>query len=245
METTAQGVGGEFYDRWYAAVEGRSNYVPIFLSWLIDDEYTLKFRDEEESQKLKNSVDDIEEGLLKSGASWEHLNWRRRIGLPDKCGGDVDVFRQEYPDTPESAYITSGSPVFDVKKCNANLISSNNFKPQTGNLEWVGKEVVFRSNERGYIKLYQEIETKDNEHHKYCAGVDIAEGLAQGDYSVCSVMDRKTEKVCMVWHSHIDTDLFSEELYKIYIFLKKRVVFEIESNGGYGVIKKLYHLGKA
>ena len=243
MESTAKGIGGEFYDRWQTAEAGKSNYIPVFLSWLIDDEYTLPFRDDAEKKALENSIDEIEEELVKAGATLEHLNWRRKIGLPDKCGGDVDMFRQEYPSNAVEAFVASGSPVFDVKKCYANLTHSENFVPKVGNLEWAGDKVVFRPNERGYVKLFKEIKLEEGELHRFASGVDVAEGLAQGDYSVCPVFDRKTDEVCLTWHGHIDMDLFSEEIYKIYVYLGKNVVFDIESNFGYGVINKLYNLG--
>ena len=250
METTAKGIGGEFYDRWQTAKAGESNYIPIFLSWLIDDEYTLKFRDEDERYKLENSLDDIEYGLIGAGATMEHLNWRRRIGLPDKCGNDTDQFKQEYPSNDLECYISSGSPVFDTGKCYINLQYAEKFKPVVGNLDWVNDQeypsndkVVFRPNERGYVKLYKEIKIEDKEHYRFAAGVDIAEGLAQGDYSVCSVLDRKNDEICLIWHGHTDADLFAEELYKIYVFLEKKIFFEIESNFGDGVVKNLYHLG--
>jgi len=157
IETTAKGIGGEFYDRWQMAKNGESNYIPIFLSWLIDDEYTLKFRDQEDKDKLINSIDEIEEGLLASGATLEHLNWRRKIGLPDKCGNDVDQFRQEYPSNDVEAFIASGSPVFDANKCYTNFTQASRFNPLRGNLEQVDdKKVVFRQSERGYVQIFDE-----------------------------------------------------------------------------------------
>ncbi len=261
MEATAKGIGGEFYDRWQTAKEGKSNYTPVFLSWLVDDEYTLEFRDDEDRKQLEKSLDDIEYGLIEAGATMEHLNWRRRIGLPDKCGNDIDYFRQEYPSNDVEAFIASGSPVFDVNKCNIHFMEAQKFIPIIGNLEYSkygkdgkGTEVIFVPNERGYIKIFDKSLLSprsddnpdgigDDEMHRFAAGVDIAEGLAQGDYSVCAVIDRKNDEVCLVWHGHTDTDIFAEELYKIYVFLHKQPFFEIESNFGSGVVKNLYKLG--
>ena len=39
------------------------------------------------------------------------MNWRRHT-LMNKCGGDEDKFKQEYPLTPDEAFITSGKRVF-------------------------------------------------------------------------------------------------------------------------------------
>ena len=155
MESTAKGIGGEFYDRWQMAKAGESDYDYVFLSWLIDDEYTLAFRDEDEKYKLENSIDEIEDGLIKAGATLEHLNWRRRIGLPGKCGGDIDLFRQEYPSNDVEAFVSSGSPVFDAQKCYIYFTEAQRFTPQTGNLVYTKdkKDVIWTPNERGYIQI--------------------------------------------------------------------------------------------
>ncbi len=262
MEATAKGIGGEFYDRWQTAKEGKSNYTPVFLSWLVDDEYTLEFRDDEDRKQLEKSLDDIEYGLIEAGATMEHLNWRRRIGLPDKCGNDIDYFRQEYPSNDVEAFIASGSPVFDVNKCNIHFMEAQKFIPIMGNLEYSkygkdgkGTEVIFVPNERGYIKIFDKSLLSprsddnpdgigDDEMHRFANGADIAEGLAQGDYSVNESWDKKTEQVCMSWWGHIDPDLFGEELHKIYLFQKKKGQFAVEKNNhGYTTIKSAYKLG--
>jgi hypothetical protein len=175
MESTAKGFGGEFYDRCQMAKNGESNYRFIFLSWLIDDEYTLPFDSEDKKRHLENTLDEIEKNLILLGATLEHLNWRRVIGLPDKCGNDPDIFKQEYPSTPEEAFITSGRPVFDNTICNKNYVNS---KPpiKIGDLEWVygdkGEEidVMFIDNPRGYIKIYEKLDVLDNEYYRFAAG---------------------------------------------------------------------------
>lgn len=247
LETTAKGIGGEFYDRWQMAKNGESNYIPIFLSWLIDDEYTLKFENQEDKDKLINSIDEIEEGLLSAGATLEHLNWRRKIGLPDKCGNDVDQFRQEYPSNDIEAFIASGSPVFDANKCYIHFTEASRFNPLRGNLEGNDKEVVFRQSERGYINIFDESllkDIKDDEMYRFANGADVAEGLAQGDYSVNATWDRLKNQVCMTWRGHIDPDLFADELYKIQLFQKSKGFFAIEKNNhGHTVIKSAYKKG--
>jgi len=172
MESTANGFGGEFYNRCKAAMAGKSKYKFIFLSWLIDDEYTLPFTDQKELDAFKANIDEIEQDLLSKGATYEHLKWRREIGLPDKCGHDVDKFKQEYPSDPIEAFVTSGRPVFDAKICQKKYIELENRKPlKVGDLELVNdKKVEFTENPDGYIKLYKEIQVEDNEHYVYAIG---------------------------------------------------------------------------
>jgi hypothetical protein len=42
----------------------------------------------------------------------EHLQWRR-WAIKAKCESDVEKFHQEYPSTPEEAFLSTGRPVFD------------------------------------------------------------------------------------------------------------------------------------
>ena len=245
METTAKGIGGEFYDRWQMSKTGESNYVPIFVSWLFNDEYTLKFRDEEDKHKLEKSLDDIEYGLQGAGATLEHLNWRRKIGLPDKCGNDVDQFRQEYPSNDVEAFIASGSPVFDAKKCYIYFTEAQKFKPKVGDLRYINdkKDVVFEESERGSLTLFKDIKIEPNDMYRFANGADVAEGLAQGDYSVNATWDKKTDEVCMLWRGHIDPDLFAEEIHKLHLFQGRQGYFGIEKNNhGYTTIKSAYKL---
>lgn len=72
----------------------------------------------------------------------------------------------------------------------------------------------------------------------------MAEGLEQGDYSAIKVLDRKTNKVCLTWHGHIDPDLFGVEHHKLQIFLGGKVYFGIERNNhGLSTIYSAQRLG--
>ena len=273
MESTANGFGGEFHDRWLMAKRGQGNYVPIFLSWLIDDEYTLQFKTEEERERFGTNLDEIEKGLIDKGATLEHLKWRRDIGLPDKCGGDVDKFQQEYPASDMEAFITSGSPFFDVQICSRNY--NKEIKPlRVGNLEplYDGspeyvkqmssernayydllpylKEVRFIDDPNGFIKIFKEVKLEEGEYNRFCAGCDTSEGLEQGDYDVIDVADRRLTvtggklETVLRWHGHIAPDLLAAEQHKIDMYLGKGVYFGTERNkDGLSVIIAAYKLG--
>jgi hypothetical protein len=42
IESTANGVSGKFYDLWRGAVEGTNGFIPVFLPWFIQEEYSEK-----------------------------------------------------------------------------------------------------------------------------------------------------------------------------------------------------------
>ena len=278
IESTANGFGDEFHNRWKLAklrmggayirsdidiakitAETRG-YVPVFISWLIDNEYTLEFATLTERNNFENSLDDAEKNLILKGATLEHLKWRREIGLPDKCGNSADKFKQEYPSDDIEAFITSGRPVFDMNICNINYNKST-VPLKVGNLEpvydyqnekyikqmrtdrtsyydllpWL-TGVNFVENQFGYWKVFSEIDFKVGERYRFSSGSDVAEGLEQGDYSEIDVFDRSPMiyanklDTCMKFHGHIDVDEFAVEHHKLQIYLHGDIYFAIERN---------------
>lgn len=242
MESTANGIGGEFYNRWKSAETGESTYIPVFISWLVDNEYTLRFKNEEDRNRFMTTLNAHEEVLTKYGATPEHLHWRRKIGIPDKCGNDPDQFAQEYPHSPEAAFIASGRPFFDVKFCSEEFNRTSQITPVTGFLEYKGKDsVVFTESPKGYIKVFKEIIHKKDDMYRFCAGADVAEGLAQGDYSSLTVLDRSDLSVALTWHGHIDPDLFADEWRKVYLYLNKDLhICPERNNHGLATIIRAY-----
>lgn len=122
VESTANGAQGYFFDLWQAAVRGESGFVPLFVAWFEHEEYTEKRLSDSHRQHIKDTLTSDEEALLKMNyhkrgrgttyVTYEQLAWRRRI-LTDKCNGDLDVLHEQYPATPEEAFLASGRPVFD------------------------------------------------------------------------------------------------------------------------------------
>lgn len=250
LESTANGIGDEFYNRWKAAKEGRSEYIPIFISWLIDDEYTIPFETPQEREHFGNNLTPSEKLLVKKGATYEHLKWRRFI-IVDQCDGDEKLFMQEYPSDDREAFLTTGRPFFNSATVDLRYSEAMKEPLMQGELTWIMDKgqrigVSFNEQPQGYIKIYSKLDDISvNDRFRFPAGSDTAEGLAQGDYSVIKVLDRKTMEVCLTWHGHIDTDLFAEEMLKIQTYLGSANFYVcIEKNSsGLAVIKKAFELG--
>src|SRR5690606_37607220 len=124
LESTANGVGDWFHEMWQKAEKGENEFTPIFLPWFIQPEYTRPFRTEAEREQFIQEVEathvdangetvyTYEKQLMeKHDLTYEQLNWRRWT-IANKCQGDEILFMQEYPSTPEEAFISSGRPVF-------------------------------------------------------------------------------------------------------------------------------------
>lgn len=260
LESTANGLGNDYHTRWQevyadpnkieiipniAWKSPQSRFVAIFISWLIDNEYTLPFETDEDRDKLHNTLTKIEHSLMKRGATLEHLNWRR-FAIKDKCGNDPDVFAQEYPSTPEEAFLVSGRPVFDRVKlqqmydfarektykqgdllpvydvANPDYLKQLNVDSSYYALLPYLKTVEFIENSKGFIRIYKELNISDNEYYRFASGWDVAEGLEQGDYSSGGILDRKDMDIALTWHGHIDPDLLAEEQHKISVYLKMK-----------------------
>lgn len=105
IESTANGFN-EFKDLWDGAVAGTNGWRPVFLPWYMEPEYRKPVE--------PNTVWTAEERNLQEqyGLDEEQLSWRRWC-IKTNCGGDEQLFRQEYPNTPDEAFLLSGDPFFD------------------------------------------------------------------------------------------------------------------------------------
>lgn len=97
VESTANGVGNLFHGLWQDAERGRSDYIPIFVPWFWQEEYSLHcpegfVLDAEEADYAERY------GLTNGQAFW------RRMKIRDDFRGDESLFDQEYPATPSLAF---------------------------------------------------------------------------------------------------------------------------------------------
>lgn len=223
LESTANGVGGYFYEMWQNATRGENEFIPVFLPWFIDKTYTRAFRSEVEKEQFidevmtitqdndGNEIKSYERQLMeKHDLTFEQL-WWRKYTIENKCEGDVLLFMQEYPATPEESFISSGRPVFPIGALQ---------KYQTITKDPIRRGYL-RENEAGVVSFiddangYVSIWTEPVYGKKYSIGADVAEGLSHGDYSCATVGDDETFDICATWHGHIDPDLFGSELVKL------------------------------
>jgi len=203
IESTANGIGGRFYEEWQRAVQGQSPFVPLFFPWYGFTDYSMEpdadFEPTDEEQEL------IEAYNVTDG----QLAWRRWCILSN-CSGSIDSFHQEYPSTPEEAFIATGCPVFDVKAIDKALrVAPEPIK--VGRVLDVNEggehHVKFQSQARGYLKIWQ----PPVDGVEYVIGIDVALGVKDGDYSVMEVLRRDTKEQVAEWHGHIDPDLLGAE----------------------------------
>lgn len=222
LESTANGVGDYFHELWTKAVKGENEFIPIFLPWFIDPGYTRPFRSESERKQFIEEVESTtinangetiytyeKELMEKNNLTYEQLNWRK-FTIANKCQGDELLFMQEYPATPEEAFISTGRPKFSLKALQK--YQTINQEPEKGYLNY-GEDgkVSFLPDKNGYVSIWK----KPDSEKYYCIGADVAEGLVNGDYSAAIVGDSEDFDIVAMWHGHIDPDLFGLELIKL------------------------------
>lgn len=190
LESTANGLvgpGQAFYEQWKAAIDGRSELEPIFIPWFTLPEYRR------DPPVPEDEWDDDEKLLVSNfGVDGRALRWRR-LTLDTQCEGSLDKFHQEYPSTPEEAFVFSGLPAFDHQ---AVLAQQKNIRRpiKVG----VMSNHQFQPSPKGWIHVWQE-----PTDHPYVIGVDTAEGLEGGDYSCAQVIDMKTLEQVAIMHGTI------------------------------------------
>jgi hypothetical protein len=102
LESTGNGMGNLFHRMWIAAVKGESDYLPIFVPWFWDGGYAT-----EPPADFKLDPDELVYQEAYS-LSLAQMCWRRNK-LRTDFGGDVSLFNQEYPATPEMAFMRSST----------------------------------------------------------------------------------------------------------------------------------------
>lgn len=103
LESTANGVGGEYHERWQMAEAGIGDYIAVFVPWYWDEGY---------SRSVPEGFDlNAEEQAYQSayGLSLEQMVWRRNKIAELK---DPLLFKQEYPATAAEAFQMTGHDSF-------------------------------------------------------------------------------------------------------------------------------------
>lgn len=101
LESTANGVGNPFHTAWQDAEAGLTEYIPVFLPWFLQTEYRRVPADD--------FVLDTEEAQYATSYDLDimQMAWRRNKIRSD-FKGDISLFNQEYPASPELAFIRAG-----------------------------------------------------------------------------------------------------------------------------------------
>lgn len=217
LESTAKGVGDYFHKTWIEAEAGESGYTPVFVSWFEMPEYWEAFRDEEEKIRFVQSMTDKELYRFECGATLEGLKWYRaeRKEQPSDW-----IMQEEFPSTPEEAFISSGRLVFDLGDIRQMLqfTSQPTFVGELSADALYGPKAIdstlhFTPNIAGSLYLWAMPDKEKNIRNRYIVSMDIGGKSDKADWTVISVIDRYMlmkggyEECIGTWRFHLDQDL--------------------------------------
>jgi hypothetical protein len=227
IESTANGVsaeGEEFYDMCTKAMRGEGIFRFIFCKWTHNQEYEIE-------PPPGFTLTDHEKELVKLHPELNErkLAWRR-YKIENEMGRTLmspeDQFRQEYPLTPEEAFISSGRPVFNMEKINADIERVRALPFRRWDLVG-GPGASLVESSRGNFRIYKNASSDK----RYAIGADVAEGLETGDFSTMTVLDKNFEQVAS-YHGHVHPDLFGAEMIKMGVLYNEAILAPEVNNHG-------------
>lgn len=237
MESTANGYDA-FKDIWDRAVErqraGEEGFIPVFFPWYEMPEYEREippgFRRTPEEETLAETF----------GLNDRQLSWRRWC-IENNCNGDLNLFKQEYPATPDEAFIATGACVFDKEAVvlRREQVRTEAWEAGEFRIEREGGRITkweWKPDERGPIRIRK----KPEEGRPYVIGGDTAgEG---SDWFVGQVLDNVTgEQVAVLRHQYGERE-YAEQMYCLGWYYNEALV-GIEINYSTYPQKKLEELG--
>lgn len=234
LESTANGIGNWFFNTWEAAAAGDSEYTPLFFPWWRHPEYTGSYISIP-TAKLQH-LDEDERLLVRLGVDDDHLTWRR-WAVRNLAGNNVDKFRQEYPATPEEAFIATGTNVFPLDRL------KRVFEPKAGVrgiLRRDGQHVEFVPDSSGPLTVFK-TPSRDFVHGRYFVGGDPTH-TTRGDNACAQVINSVTYEQVAVWHGKVDPMTFAEELAKLGTFYNKAMISTEIEGPGYATVGRLVEL---
>jgi hypothetical protein len=202
VESTAQGVTGKYAELWTKAAE--MGYEQFFSAWHESSEYR------EQAPIGFSRTPDEDDLVANFGLDNDQLYWRRR----KIAANGRELFRQEYPLTPEEAFVSTGRPVF-----NPDYILERLRSPREPLYQMAVEEMLVNEHPRGELLVYHDYEDQSapgrrfvvDPNETYVIGADVGMGIRGGDYSVAQILDSHQRQVA-VWRGVCHPDAFARIL---------------------------------
>ena len=248
-ESTANGYN-DYQKMWDSKV-----HINCFYEWWKTKEYRIRIPNEDIKKEFIENIN------KKNDWIYERLRWLRDDAKLDleqlywyykkyESYLDKDLIKQEYPCSPQEAFLLSGTSVFDTEKILARLnLIPKPLKIGYFNYDYDGQKISnirWVNDRNGYIKIYQIPNSPTIT--KYCIGGDTAGDGS--DYYTGHVLDAKTGQQVAVLKHQFDADQYTRQMYclgKYYSYTKgtqkEDALIAIESNFDSYPIRELQRLG--
>lgn len=184
IESTAEGAAGEYYRMVNEARERQDDATPLqwnewkfhFSAWWQDAKYALVapkgWKESIEDQEYFDRVEKGQATTITADQRYWYVMKRKEQGAKIK---------QEFPSTPEEAFLHSGRSVFDRDQLTE--LKAETYSPVARYK--VSPTGAMRQDPSGEICIYQ----PPNRMMEYVCGADVAEGLVENDSSDSSSAD--------------------------------------------------------
>lgn len=214
IEGTAEGELGYFYEMFWEAWERQreplaTEFKAFFYNWTWDDEeiatinYVIPFTEMDQGEKFKDYAELHK--LTPQQITYYYLKW---LSLKK----DWNMLHQEYPTTPEEAFVATGNKLFDINKLGEQPIRDG---------EVVGDWVYY---------------AKYNPMHTYGVGADPSEGIG-GDNATIVVIDFTVGEVVAVFCSkYTPADVLAYEAVKVSKLYGNAILAPERNNHGHAFI---------
>lgn len=236
IESTANGIGNNYYNIFTNAYKGHSKYKAFFYNWYqnktqFKTEYDIAdkwYRSEMHGERLAaKDLTPYEKSLFDKGALLKQLEWRQ-WKLQDMT---QDEFNQEFPSLPEEAFITTNVGVFD-----AGIITERyNHLPlplKVSEIKELPQNLLPYYGKGLY--LYKDIKRKE----RYYGGIDTGAGLKQ-DYSSIVIVDSSGEQVAVFNRNDVPVYRFAKLAYDLGMYFNYCMYLPERNSYGLDLITRL------
>ena len=237
LESTANGFN-EFKDLWDSG-----EWINCFYEWWKTQEYKDNFESLEIKKQFFNNIENKEDWI------WQRLKWlKHSIKLEDeqlywyynkyKNYLNKDLIKQEYPCTPEEAFLNSGNCVFNTEILTQRKVELQELYKEKPYIQgffkfkWNDEEakdyilnssIEFEESTMGMIKIYD----KPKAYGFYVLGGDTAGDGS--DFNAGTMIDNTTGKRVATLHTKADADVYTYQMYCLGIYYNKSLI-SIEVN---------------
>lgn len=256
IESTAEGAAGHYFDLCQEAKELLDAGLPLtdidfkffFFPWWDEPTYTMPVP--ERGLMLTKAQEKYFSSLEKSLN--QKIPEERKAWYIAKQRQQKSKMPQEFPSTPEEAFLTSGRKVFDnddlmvAKGKVTKPLLIYDINPLTGVRKLANRRVDMAQVQRSYTEktaktttgymLIWEVPQKDRE---YVIGADVAEGLEHGDNSSFDVLDKYTGIQVGHWFGKLPPKRFAELIAHVAHWYNEAYVGVERNNHGHAVLDRL------
>lgn len=188
LETTANGVGDLFHEKFVEAMRGGNEWTALFFPWFADPTYRETVKPDEIAYIMSNLTEDearlVERHKLDAG----QIKWRR---MQQRELGRL--FQQEYPEDWETCFVVSGQSFFEK------AIINDLFTAARDPIEerWNGEFRIWSRPVPG---------------RRYIIGADVAEGITGGNWSMGGMLDAHSGEQVAALRGHWPPEEFARRL---------------------------------